>query len=130
MYSSAWQRAMKVRRFPTFAWPETAPTRGSCSGVTSSAKVSRAKCVSASRKTKISCRGLGHPAPQRLGFAAVFLAQEADAPVHEGGALHFPHGLVLRAVVDHDHLKLAGVGGIRDGAQRGGDDLLLIDRRR
>ena len=25
MYSSPWQRAMNVRRLPTFAWPETAP---------------------------------------------------------------------------------------------------------
>jgi len=53
MYSSDWHRAMNVRRLPTFACPETAPTFGSRNGLTSSSKVSRAKCVSASRNTNV-----------------------------------------------------------------------------
>ncbi len=69
----------------------------------------------------------GDAGAKGLGFAAVLLADEADAAVDESGFLDLADGLVLRAVIDDDDLELAHVGGIGHGAQGGGDDFFLIE---
>ncbi len=55
-------------RFPTFAFPATAPTRGSASGCTSSATVSGAKSVSASSAITMSCFAYAIPRLSALAF--------------------------------------------------------------
>ena len=126
IYSSACQRVIMLMRLPTLALPATAPISGSVNQRTSREMVVRLELgVGIQRHHHFALR-IGQAHIQRIGLAAIGNGDHAHPRlVHEMRADDIG-GVVLGAVIDHQHFQVGIVAG-QNALDGGDDDFLFVE---